>query len=502
MKQLLASIDIGAHSARLLIVEIDKRSGTYEALEDLEIPVPLGADVFKTGRISDNSVRMLCEIMKKFKLKLHEYKIKTYKAIATSAVREALNADVFIERIKFLAGIDIQIFTGVDEARLGYLAVQSVIPPNFGFNDKHLLLADIGTGACQVSVYDHGIMRFTETVKLGTLRAIELLSDTSSPSARMELLEPVIDYAFGELEYLSKKLECDALIVTGASSRAMLSMQNKQRIKRGVIELNTEEFRQLREMAEHRTVDALGREFNIKPDLAEAVLPCCMMISNLLKLTKAKVIYAPTISTKYALTEDFINDIIQGSDPFEPQIFGMASQTAERYGGDMRLIASTAILAEKLFEKLQPIHGMGHRELVMLKVASLLYKTGLFINNQAYHKHSYYIILNTELPGITLEERRIIAMIARYHRKSIPKQQHPDYMALPPDTRAVINKLAAILRLACGLALACKPDERMTVKITPNLVTVNIGGAVHPAPLDYIDTDMFNYAFASKIIFV
>ena len=168
----------------------------------------------------------------------------------------------------------------------------------------------------------------------------------------------------------------------------------------------------------------------------------------------------------------------------------------------MRLIASTAILAEKLFEKLQPIHGMGHRELVMLKVASLLYKTGLFINNQAYHKHSYYIILNTELPGITLEERRIIAMIARYHRKSIPKQQHPDYMALPPDTRAIINKLAAILRLACGLALACKPDERMSVKITPNLVTVNIGGAAHSAPLDYIDTDMFNYAFASKIIFV
>lgn len=168
----------------------------------------------------------------------------------------------------------------------------------------------------------------------------------------------------------------------------------------------------------------------------------------------------------------------------------------------MRLIASTAILAEKLFEKLQPIHGMGHRELVMLKVASLLHKTGLFINNQAYHKHSYYIILNTELPGLTLEERRMIAMIARYHRKSIPKQQHPDYMALPPDRRAVINKLAAILRLACGLALACKPDERMTVKITPNLVTVNIGGAVHPAPLDYIDTDLFNYAFASKIIFV
>ena len=290
MKQLLASIDIGAHSARLLIVEIDKRSGTYEAIEDLEIPVPLGADVFKTGSISNSSVRMLCEILKKFKLKLHEYSISTYKAIATSAVREALNADVFIERVKFLAGIDLQIFSGVDEARLGYLAAQSVLPPHFGFDEKRLMLVDIGTGACQVSLYDHGIMRFTETVKLGTLRAIEFLSETSSASARMELLEPVIDYAFSELEYLSRKMECDALVVTGASSRAMLSMQNSQRIKRGVIELKAEEFRKLRDLAETLTVDALGRKFNIKSDLAEAILPCCMMISNLLKLTGAKFI--------------------------------------------------------------------------------------------------------------------------------------------------------------------------------------------------------------------
>ena len=130
----------------------------------------------------------------------------------------------------------------------------------------------------------------------------------------------------------------------------------------------------------------------------------------------------------------------------------MASQTAERYGGDMRLIASTAILAEKLFEKLQPIHGMGHRELVMLKVArcstrQVFSSTIRPIQAQLLH-HSEY-----GAARITLEERRIIAMIARYHRKSIPKQQHPDYMALPPDTgRSSTNwrrfcVLPAVLRL-------------------------------------------------------
>ena len=502
MKELLASIDIGAHSARLLIVQYDRQTGLYDALDDLEIPVPLGADVFKTGKISNDSVQMLCGILKKFRQKLKEYRIENCRAIATSAVREAGNAEVFIERVKFLTGIDLQIFTGVDEARLDYLAAHSELPRDFGFEEKRLMLADIGTGACQVSKFDHGIMQFTETIKLGTLRAAEYLSETSSPGARIELLSPMIGGAFSELAYLSRKMECDALVVTGASPRALLAMRTAKQSKREAVELKGNEFRKLCREAENMTVDALGRKFNIKSDIAEAVLPCCMMISSLLKLTRAKQIHVLTISTKYALIEDYIGSELNRTDPFEPQIFGIASQTAERYGCDMRLSASTAIIAEKLFHELQPLHGMSHHELILLKVAALLYKTGLFLSNQAYHKHSHYIILNTELPGLSLEDRKIVALAARYHRKSLPKPQHPEYMAVPAEKRAVVNKLAAILRLASGLAVACKPDERMKVKITPGLVTVKMGGASHPAALDYIDTGLFDYAFASKIIFV
>ena len=75
-------------------------------------------------------------------------------------------------------------------------------------------------------------------------------------------------------------------------------------------------------------------------------------------------------------------------------------------------------------------------------------------------------------------------------------------MAIPAEQRGIINKLAALLRLASGLAVTCKPDERMTVNITPNLVTIKMGGMGRSAALDYIDTDMFNYAFASKLIFL
>ncbi len=501
MKNMLASIDVGAHSARLLIVEVDSGDGSYEAIEDLEIPVPLGADVFKTGRISNHSVEMLCGIMKKFKLKLDEYRIKNCKAIATSAVREALNADVFLERIRHLSGIELKIFSGADEARLGYLAIRSSIPESFGFDRQRVLLADIGTGACQVSVYEYGIMRFTETVRLGTLRVVENISETSSPAARIEYLAPMIGTAFGEMEYLSNKLECDAVIVTGASSRTLLSMTPRSRVKKGVVELTVAEFQNLMDLASTMTVEALGEKYEIKSDLAEAVLPCCLMIKNLIRLTGAATIVAPSISTKYALTEDYISERLSGTDPFESQILGMASITARRYGCDYPKITRTMDFAEKLFNGLKSLHGMSHRDLLLLNVAAALHKTGLFITNQAYHKHSCYIILNTEIPGLSLEERKVVAMIARYHRKSLPKPQHLDYMALPQEKRFSVHKLAALLRLACGLSEVYPDGAELQFRIARELVSVKTAGGVRCADLSVIDDELFHYAYAMRIAF-
>ena len=80
-KMLMATIDVGAHSARMLLAEVDLATGDYEALEDLEQPIPLGSNVFQRGRISNKSIRMLCEIFTNFRAKMDEYGVQLYKAI-------------------------------------------------------------------------------------------------------------------------------------------------------------------------------------------------------------------------------------------------------------------------------------------------------------------------------------------------------------------------------------------------------------------------------------
>ena len=166
------------------------------------------------------------------------------------------------------------------------------------------------------------------------------------------------------------------------------------------------------------------------------------------------------------------------------------------------MVTDICVFAEKLFLKLKPLHGMDHRSLLLLKVAALLYKTGLFISNSSYHKHSAYIIRNTELPGLSQREREIVALIARYHRKSMPKPQHIEFAQLPREERTLVNRLAAILRLACGLALSGTPENTMTVTIRPGLVTVKMTGRSGISSWNTVDSTLFRYAFATDIVFL
>lgn len=503
-KSLMASIDVGAHSARMLIAEVNLKDGSFEPLEDLELPVPLGSNVFQRGRISNKSIRILCEIFLNFRRKMDEYGVKLCKAIATSAVREAVNGDIFIERIAHATGIRLDIFEGSDEARLDYLTVLEDVPAKYGFLSKKTLIADIGTGACQVSLYDKGSLCFTETIRVGTLRVLESMTETVSSSGLAEFLSPTVRKAFSELEHTSHSLGSQTIIAMGSSVRALIPLARKPKKDEDALSLSRADFMSIHSAATSMGEEALSAKFGIRNDLAEVITPCCLILDNLFRLTGAANLVIPMTSTKYALLKDFINETVLSKDYFESQTFEVVKRIAGKYSCGNEYTSRVVKLSERLFDKLKPLHGLGKRELTMLKVAAHLHKAGLFVNNQACHKHTFYIISNTEIPGISIEERRIAAHVARYHRKSYPKAQHLEFMALPPDARSVVNKLSSILRLACALSAVCDPSRKILVKINPENVVMRIedgGGLLSgDASLD-ADAEHFHHVFARKIAF-
>jgi exopolyphosphatase/guanosine-5'-triphosphate,3'-diphosphate pyrophosphatase len=136
---------------------------------------------------------------------------------------------------------------------------------------------------------------------------------------------------------------------------------------------------------------------------------------------------------------------------YADQVVQSALTLGRRCRFDEQHALHVADLALQLFRELKPEHQLDTRYELFLRVAALLHETGMFVNNRSYHKHSLYIISNSELFGLTKHDMLVIALVARYHRRAAPRPYHEGYQALDRDTRIAISKLAAILRLADAL---------------------------------------------------
>jgi exopolyphosphatase/guanosine-5'-triphosphate,3'-diphosphate pyrophosphatase len=124
---------------------------------------------------------------------------------------------------------------------------------------------------------------------------------------------------------------------------------------------------------------------------------------------------------------------------------------AARCDDDVAHSAHVAGLALQLYDATAPLHRLPDHCRDYLEAAATLANVGLVISHSKHHLHSYYVIRNSELAGLTDHEIEMIALVARYHRKSAPKASHPEFQALDADSQQVVRTLAGILRLAIGL---------------------------------------------------
>jgi len=499
---LVCTIDVGAHAARMLLAQVADRK-SFEVIETLEQPVPIGADVFRTGKISAKTIKVLCEIFRSFRLKMDEYGVNLCKAVATSAVREASNSDIFLERIEHASGIKLQTFEGIDGARLDYLTVSRYVKDKYHFDARKMLIADIGTGACQISAYDKGEISFTETIRTGTLRVLEEMSANISSAAVRALLAPFVTKSFSQLDHISHDLKSEGIVVMGSSVRALAVMTGLLKKGSMIINMSKEKFELLSKESTKKDVRELSETYGISPEIAQAVAPCCLIIDYLFKVTGAKELIVPMTSTKDALLLDFIHELLGcGEDYFLLQITAAVKNMARKYRCLNDYTEAVVCYSKELFVKLETLHGLPASDALLLSLAAYLHKCGLFINNQGYHKHSYYLISSSEIPGINRKQLQIAALTARYHRKSMPKTAHVEYMGLCGEDRRIVNKLAAILRLACGMAEACDGYKKFSTEMEEETLTIEFKekpGKVFDIKTIQKSSDLFSYVFSRTL---
>ncbi len=447
----VAAIDVGVNSIRMVIAEVDSK-GKIIPLERLRRAVRLGQDAFRTGRLGGRSMRATVAIFRDYAQMLRLYEVKNIRAVATSAVREASNADALLDRIFMATGVNVEVIAPAEESRMAVTAVREAIGggKRSPLAKGKSLIVDVGGGSTLVTVLDKGKILTSQSLRIGSIRLQEMLGtggESLQQSAKMFRRQILNESA--RLRHSVDTDSIDTLIAIGGDARFAAREIGVQKGENELWEIQVDQFDQLVRHCTRRSPEELAKRYRLPFGEVETLLPALLTHQILLQTVHAKRMIVSTASMRDGLLGELARDVTGTEDKaIEQSITESATTLAKKFHVDMDHAESVANLSVRLFDELQSDHGLDNRYRLLLRVAGILHEAGGFISNQAHHKHSYYIISHSEIFGLNRSELKIVAHVARYHRKALPLPSHDDYGSLPRATRAVINKLAAIIRVA------------------------------------------------------
>lgn len=459
------AIDIGSNAFRLLVVEAESPSKVRE-LATARSAVRLGREVFTQGRIASGAISAGSEALRRFREVLDEHRVDRYRAVATSAVREAENGPLFVERARREAGIDVDVIEGMEEARLVRLGVVG----RLDLRHTRALLIDIGGGSTELSLLEGGTLRAARSLPVGTVRLLEAFLGAGAVDREHEqLAREYIERQLREAPSELRDAAFEVVIGTGGNFETLAQLCPAPSQPPRDAPASTPDARRSLP-AEHPAID-VGAVRTLLPTLA-AMTPDERRVTYGLRHDRADVIVAAAaivleiagalgveriVAPGIGLREGVLDELVEKH--FEVWDYGGEADAAieaslrlgRRYRFDEAHGILVARLSTDLFDQLRPQHRLSDRDRLLLHVGALLHDVGDFIRYEGHHRHSQYIIQNSDIVGLSPRERSIVAALARYHRKSPPDPSHPGFRELDRDDKSRVRVLSSILRLADAL---------------------------------------------------
>lgn len=453
----IAAIDVGTNSFHLIVASADA-DGRFEVLTREREPVRLGSGGEDMKRLSSDAMDRGIAVLDRMRRIAVHAGATSVTTVATSAVREADNRNEFTDRARAEAEVDIEVVSGVEEARLIHLGVLGAVPL---LGKRHLII-DIGGGSTEFILGDGAESLLLRSLKLGSIR----LTDRFFPEGRtrkrsVRECRGYIDSFLGHLPAEIARLGFETAVGSSGTITALARMCAVRRGDRdsrtGRLSFTAKELRTLTSDLVAASTPARRLDIDgLDERRADIIVGGALLLSQTFKLLGIKRMEV----SDFALREGILFEQIRRAaapelDPFhrlEDLRRSGVMHVANSYHEDLRHAEHITDLALELFDEMSPLHGLGEQDRELLEAASLLHNVGIFISHSAHHRHSYYIIRNSEhLTGFTEREIEIIAQVARYHRKSAPKSKHADFASLSSSDKSKVRWMAAMLRVAIGL---------------------------------------------------
>ncbi|MEI8254082.1 MAG: Ppx/GppA phosphatase family protein [Deltaproteobacteria bacterium] len=439
-----AAIDVGSNAMRLRIVAADSPGDVREIAAE-RAAVRLGRDVFVTGKLAPSAIADAVDALKRFRdlMKLHA--VDAYRAVATSAVRDAANGDVLVERAEREAGIKLEVIEGVEEARLARVAVQHAV----SLGTRRALLVDIGGGSVELTVLAGDLARESVSLPIGTVRLTEAFLDREGAvtDERSTLLTEYIERLLHEAPFLAS-FSPEILVATGGNAEAIAQLAPSPGADGTGIAV--ERMREVNETLRKLTVRERRDQYQLRGDRADVIVPAMFVLDAVARATDATRVVTPGVGLKEGIVFELIDRSFRVWDEGgeAAAVEAEAIALGRKYRFDETHAVHVAGLSCQLFDLLAGVHNLGFEARGWLRLAALLHDIGDFVGYEAHHKHTYYLVVHSEIMGLAPESKEIVANVARYHRKGFPDLSHPGFRKLDRAGRAVVRKLAAILRLA------------------------------------------------------
>ncbi len=447
-----AAVDIGSNSVRMLVAEVEANQKMQILAEDRQV-TRLGVSVFQGGRISEEAIRFVCENLARIALAIRKFDLHGVRAVATSAVRDANNQHEFIAKAEDALGYPVEIISGSEEARLIHLGVQTRWPQP----DRRLLTVDVGGGSVELVVSDRGALAESFSKPLGAVRltAVFLKHDPPLPVELQQMNEFIKEKLADPVTRL-KLQTFDGTIGTSATAAAIVSaVNNIPRMRREDADRLPATVAEVRKLYQDLSrLDLAGRRkvTGIGPRRAEMIVAGTAVFLRVLEVFRQESLHYSVAGVRDGIIADLA---ARGVGRSLSQLTAEQRQVVEamavHYGVQPEHARKVASLARDLFLALTPFHKLAPQYGRLLEAAAYLHDIGHYVSDTGHHKHSYYLVLNSDMAGFTDAERQFVASLCRYHRKSAPSPRHPQFQAVDADDRQSLILLTPLLRLADSL---------------------------------------------------
>lgn len=475
----VAAIDLGTNSFHMVIVEESEDKGIVE-IDRVKDMICIGLGSISTKKLEQEAMEAGVAALRNFMVLAtqREVPVENIIAFATSAIREADNRQEFIDMVRRETGLQVKIISGKEEAQFIYYGVRNAVT----LRDKPDLLFDIGGGSVEFIIADKHKAHLLESRKIGVARMMErfLTTDPVSEHER-KLLEQFFASEIYDSAEKARELGVNRAIASSGTAENIARMIRAGKDVDGVEGLNQTGFtRQEFESFYHSVIsmDRLARRklTGLDEKRVDLIVPGLILIDAIFRVFSLKEVVISDSALREGMVVHYIASVRgrkgNGQLDIRRQSVIELAHRCDWHEPHSRQVARLSLM---LFDQFRPLHGLKQHYRELLEYAALLHNIGVFISISAHHKHSQYIIMNSDLRGFAPAEIEIIGNVARYHRKNPPSEKHPLYNQLKLSHRRAVDVLSGILRVANGLERGHRQNvQAITVRDEPKRIVLEI----------------------------